>query len=86
MRLGFPKAHKGLAVCSGAHGGDFSGSWSLERVPWPGEDVGCVLRGPVGLCDVDDERLGWEDGIGFSWRLRDGAGCGGGLAHGLQVL
>lgn len=86
MRLGFPEAHKRLAVCRGAHGGDFSGSRSFERVSWPGEDVGCVFRGFVGLCDVDEEGLGWEYGIGLSWRLRDCAGCGGGLTHGLKVV
>lgn len=86
MWLGFPQTYKRLAVCGGAHGGDFSGSRALERVPWPGEDVGCVFRGFVGLCDVDEEWFGWEYGIGLSWRLRDCAGCGGGLAHGLQVV
>lgn len=85
MWLGFPQTYKRLAVCGGAHGGHFSGSRALERVPRPGEDVGCVFRGFVGLCDVDEERFGGEYGIGLSWRLRDGAGCGGGLAHGLQV-
>lgn len=86
MRLGLPEAHKRLAVCGGAHGGDFSGPRSFERVPWPGEDVGGVFRGFVGLCDVDEERFGWEYGIGLAWRLRDCAGCGGGLTHGLKVV
>lgn len=84
MGLGFAEAYKRLAVCGGAHGGDFSGS--LKRVPRPRENVGSVLWGFVGLCDVDEEGFRREYGIGLSWRLRDCAGCIGGSAHGLQVV